>query len=221
MAEHVVRDGETGQAIVSATGTPVGEILDAIEAEGAFDAALRLHPGLTAGAVAAALRFARVAVDQSLRYAPDAGRGGFEVRERAITPFNAGTSRGGLATLDPLDGDVGPDAPLADALESARRRRDRLRHELDLAEGAVEELREAVGGDGFPREDARADRRASGSPDSQPIEEALRSTAARREELLYELDIVECIHAGLEDIAAGRILPHEEVVARLRARFPG
>jgi len=30
MAEYIVRDGETGRAIVSSTGTPVDEILAAI-----------------------------------------------------------------------------------------------------------------------------------------------------------------------------------------------
>ena len=51
--------------------------------------------------------------------------------------------------------------------------------------------------------------------------EALRSARSNCARLRYELDLAESMEAGLEDAVAGRVIPHEEVIAKLRARFPG
>jgi uncharacterized protein (DUF433 family) len=45
--------------------------------------------------------------------------------------------------------------------------------------------------------------------------------AATYEDLLYRLDIVESINAGLLDVAAGRTIAHDDAVAFLRERIPG
>ena len=151
MAESIARDGATGRAIVSSTGTPVDDILQAIRSGGTVQHALALDPRLTLEAVDAALRFAAVAVGREARYTPDPGFGVSQVREVAVqrprawrAPSPAG---GGMA-------------------------------------GAL----------------ATADR--------------------RRERLAYELDVVDGVRDGLHDVAAGRLVPHDDVVARMRARFP-
>jgi hypothetical protein len=55
-----------------------------------------------------------------------------------------------------------------------------------------------------------------GTPD-----DALRSAEAARERLLYELDLIESIRDGLQDVIDGNTIPHEEAVAWLRANIPG
>lgn len=157
MAEHIVRDGETGQAVVASTGTPVEEILEALETGGAFGAVVRRFPELTPAAVAAALRFARVAVGRETRFHLQPHDEGVGVRERSVQPFNAPPQSGGTVTLD------------ADP-------------ELDTA---------------------------------------LRAAEAQRDRLVYELDVAESIVDGLRQAIAGEVIPHEEVFARLRERFPG
>ncbi len=167
MTEYIVRDGETGQALVASTGTPVSEVLQALEAGAHFDAVLARYPELTPGAVQAALRFARNSVDREVRH--EARPSESMVRERPLQPFNSGSARGGLAQADAESGDNGGD----------------------------------------PWE-------STGS-----IDAAIRSAAGARERLLYELDIIETIHAGLEDVAAGRVIPHEEAIAFLRTKIQG
>jgi predicted transcriptional regulator/uncharacterized protein (DUF433 family) len=169
MAESIVRDGTTGRAIVSSTGTPVDDILDAIESSGTVEGALGLHPGLTVAAVAAALQFARIAVRRGVRYAPEANFGVSELRERPVQPFGTRSSSG--ATVVDEHGE----------------------------EGDPSDHRAVFG----------------------TVEEALKSATAQRERLLYELDLIESIQAGLEDAVAGRVIPHEEVMARIKSRFPG
>lgn len=152
MTNPIVRDGETGQAIVASTGTRVEDILAAMEAGAEIDEILRRFPGLSVDAVRAALRFARMAVAREVPYRPDRKHGLSELRERTLRPYGVG----GAARLQSEGADV------LFLLESVAAQRDHLRHELDVA------------GD---------------------------------------------IHAGLEDVAAGRVISHEEVVARLSARF--
>ncbi|HLM67185.1 MAG TPA: DUF433 domain-containing protein [Longimicrobium sp.] len=171
MTEYIVRDGETGRALVASTGTPVDEILEALEAGGGFQSALARHPDLTAEAVAAALRFARTAVTREVQYLPKPGRGFTGVRERAVSPFNGGASAGTVTS---------------DGQASA----------------------------GFWQEE----------PDlvaDVSLAAELRSAEARREQLLYDLDLIEGIIEGLEDVAAGRVIPHEEAMAFLRSRITG
>lgn len=74
MAGNIVRDGATGQAIVSTTGTPVEEILEALASGQAHQDVLNAHPGLTGDDVAAALRFARIAVHDLLEKLVDGER---------------------------------------------------------------------------------------------------------------------------------------------------
>lgn len=154
MPNHIVRDGDTGQAIVASTGTRVEDILAAMEAGAGINEVLRRFPGLSADAVRAALRFARMAVAREIPYRTDRKRGVSELRERAVRPYG----RGGATAL-PSEGD--------DVLV------------------------------------------------------LLHSVAAQRERLRHELEVAGDIHAGLEDVAAGRVITHEEVVARLSARFRG
>ena len=157
MAESIVRDGETGRAIVDSTGTPVDDILSAIESTGTVEGALRLHPALTPEAVAAALRFARVAVRREVKYAPDPNFGNTQMREVALREYGNADDAGGTTMLEHESGVLG-------TLGALERKRDRLR---------------------------------------------------------YELDLIDSIHAGLEDVAAGRTLSHEDAVAWLRSRIPG
>ena len=131
--EYIVRDGDTGRAIVASTGTPVDEILDSIAAGGEFGGVLRRHPELTPAAVAAALRFARVAVGREVQYLPTPPSPGFTgVRERAAVAFNGG-GEGGTVTLE--SGEY-----------------DDLLYRLDLFEGIFEAERDLDEGNGVPHE---------------------------------------------------------------------
>ena len=135
MTEYIVRDGETGRALVSSTGTPVDEILEALEAGGAFQSAIARHPELTAEAVAAALRFARTAVTREVQYLPKPERGFTGVRERAAVAYNG---RGeNTVTLD--SGEY-----------------DDLLYRLDLLEGIFEAERDLDEGNGIPHEEVFA-----------------------------------------------------------------
>ena len=185
MSEVIVRDGETGQAIVSSTGTPVDTILAAIESTGTVGGALRLHPALSAEAVAAALRFARVAVGREIRYMPDPNLGNMQVREISLHPYQAGR-RGESVSVD-----AGTYEQMLARLEFLERNAE---PEIELGMGGIAE---------------------------PSIEDSIRSADARSERLRYELGLVESIRGGLQDVLDGNVIPHEEVVARLRARFPG
>ncbi|HST58504.1 MAG TPA: DUF433 domain-containing protein [Longimicrobium sp.] len=129
--EYIVRDGDTGRAIVSSTGTPVDEILESIAAGGDFADVLRRHPELTPGAVVAAVQFAKVAVGREVQYLPRPDPGFTGVRERAAVAFNG---RGeGTVTLE--SGEY-----------------DDLLYRLDLFEGIFEAERDLDEGNGIPHE---------------------------------------------------------------------
>lgn len=130
--EYIVRDGDTGRAVVASTGTPVDEILDSIAAGGEFGGVLGRHPELTPGAVAAALRFARVAVGREVQYLARPATGFTGVRERAAVAFN-GEAKGGTVTLE--SGEY-----------------DDLLYRLDLFEGIFEAERDLDEGHGIPHE---------------------------------------------------------------------
>lgn len=53
------------------------------------------------------------------------------------------------------------------------------------------------------------------------VHSALRSAERKRQRLSYDVDLIESICDGLRQIEAGEGIPHEQVVAHLRARFPG
>ena len=135
MTEHIVRDGETGRAIVASTGTPVDEILAALEAGGAFESVLGRHPELTPEAVAAALRFARVAVGREVQYLPRSDHGFTGVRERAAVAYNR---------------------PGEDTVTLGSSEYDDLLYRLDLFEGIFEAERDLDEGHGIPHEEAFA-----------------------------------------------------------------
>jgi uncharacterized protein (DUF433 family) len=132
MTEYIVRDGDTGRALVSSTGTPVDEILQALEDGGQFQSALERHPEVTPEGVAAALRFARIAVERGGRPAPRAQDGFQGVREAPLQAFNGGSSAG-TVTLE------------ADEYDD-------LLYRLDLFEGIFEAERELDEGHGVPNE---------------------------------------------------------------------
>jgi uncharacterized protein (DUF433 family) len=131
MTEHIVRDGETGRAVVSSTGTAVDEILDALASGGAFESVLRRHPELTPEAVAAAVRFARVAVLRGVQHLPPLEPGFTGVRERAAAAYNGA----GEATVT-----------------LASHEYDDLLYRLDLFEGIFEAERDLDEGHGIPHE---------------------------------------------------------------------
>lgn len=59
MTEQIVfRDGETGRALVSGSGAPVDEIIEAIASGQTMGEVMAAHPGLDFDGIAAALRFA-------------------------------------------------------------------------------------------------------------------------------------------------------------------
>lgn len=53
------------------------------------------------------------------------------------------------------------------------------------------------------------------------VHSALTSAERERDRLAYRLDLMESIRDGLAQAAVGDVIPHAEVVERLRARFPG
>jgi uncharacterized protein (DUF433 family) len=139
MEEHIVRDGETGEAIVSSTGTRVDDILEAIDSTGSVDGALRRFPGLTTEAVSATLKFARVASRRELRYQPEPGYGVHELRERPLA--YAGEQRGVTIAV--------PANEYGDLL-----------YRLDLLEGIFESERDLEQGPGIPHDEVFAQLRS-------------------------------------------------------------
>jgi uncharacterized protein (DUF433 family)/predicted transcriptional regulator len=95
-----------------------------------------------------------------------------------------------------------------------------------FARGAVQRGVRYPTGDEEPRTHgwmARETAAPYGSSVSRPyvdVHSALKSAERERERLAYRLDVIESIRDGLAQVAAGDVIPHEEVVARLRARFP-
>lgn len=68
---------------------------------------------------------------------------------------------------------------------------------------------------------AREDVNATATTERRSVEDSLKAAEARREQLLYELDVVESIRDGLQDIIDGNTISHEEAKAYMRARIPG
>jgi uncharacterized protein (DUF433 family) len=135
MAEYIVRDGETGQALVSSTGTPVEDILDVIDTTGTVEAALQRFPGLTREGVSAAIQFARLASRREMTYQSTSNYGYMELRERPL----AHAGWGGGATL----------AVPADEYHD-------LRYRVDLLEGIFEAERDLEQGNGIPHDEVVA-----------------------------------------------------------------
>lgn len=138
----VVRDGETGKAVVAGTDVTVEEILRAIAGGAGVADVVAANPGLTAEAVAGALEHAANVVDREPSYARPSSAYAGVVREPAA------------------------------------------------AYGARDVTRRTVVLD-----------------------------AADYEEMLYRMDLLEGIAEGMGDAAAGRTVPHDEVMADLMARY--
>jgi uncharacterized protein (DUF433 family)/predicted transcriptional regulator len=99
MDSVIVRDGETGKALVAGTQVSVREILEWLASGGSIEALLDVHPALTREGVAAALHFAARAVDREPEYrVPDPGTGTHVIREVAVA--SSVESRGRTVTID-------------------------------------------------------------------------------------------------------------------------
>jgi uncharacterized protein (DUF433 family)/predicted transcriptional regulator len=152
MTEYIVRKSDTGEAIVSSTGTPVDAILEALGDQDAVGAALRLDPRLTLDAIEAALLFARTAVERGGTYPQGQSAGVTGVRERARV-------QGEGTWVDRADAPAaasGSDPVIGAALHSAERERERLLEELELIDGLITGLRQAAEGDVTPHEEVFA-----------------------------------------------------------------
>lgn len=68
MSAHVVRDGRTGEAMISGTGITVAAILRELAGPAGIAAVLEAFPGLTVDEVAAAVAFATVAINREASY---------------------------------------------------------------------------------------------------------------------------------------------------------
>jgi uncharacterized protein (DUF433 family) len=66
---------------------------------------------------------------------------------------------------------------------------------------------------------AYAPRRASAAPPLPDVHGALRSAERESARSAYRLDLIDSIRDGLAQGAAGDVVPHDELFARLRARF--
>lgn len=61
--------------------------------------------------------------------------------------------------------------------------------------------------------------RASAAPPLPDVHGALQSAERERARSAYRLDLIDSIRDGLAQGAAGDVIPHDELFARLRARF--
>ncbi|HEY0018108.1 MAG TPA: DUF433 domain-containing protein [Longimicrobium sp.] len=66
---------------------------------------------------------------------------------------------------------------------------------------------------------AYAPPRASAAPPLPDVHGALQSAERERDRSAYRLDLIDSIRDGLAQGAAGDVVPHDELFARLRARF--
>lgn len=53
------------------------------------------------------------------------------------------------------------------------------------------------------------------------VRSALQSAQRQRQRLAFDVDLIESICDGLRQLQAGEGIPHDDVAAHLRARFPG
>lgn len=143
MGQEIVRDGATGEAIVSGADVPVGAVLERLAVFGSVERVLETFPSLTREGFDAAMRFAADSVRREVPYEQVSGAGVSRVREAAAAY--------GVRT--------------------------------DL-EGVIEETEAAY-------QDAR-----------------------------YDLELAAALRRGFGDLKAGRVVPHAEFMAELRATYP-
>jgi uncharacterized protein (DUF433 family) len=144
MAQEIVREGETGQAIVSGIGVPAEAVLERLAVSESVERVLEAFPGLTREGFDAVVRFAAVAVGREpLPYELPQGVGVMIARETA----------------------------------PAYGFRTHLDEAVDGAEAAYERAR-------------------------------------------YDLELTAALRRGFGDLKAGRVVPHAEFMAELRAMLP-
>lgn len=135
--DRVVRDGETGKALIAGTNVFVGAVLEWLAAGGTVEGLLERHPELTRDRVVEALRFAAHAVDREPEYGTSAGFGAGVVRE--LAPVYGSGRRTRVVDAEEYD----------DLLDS-----------VDLLKGVYQADREIDAGLGVPHEEAMAGLRA-------------------------------------------------------------
>ncbi|HEV7587998.1 MAG TPA: DUF433 domain-containing protein [Longimicrobium sp.] len=143
MPQVVVRDGATGQAIVTGVDVPVEAVLERLALSGSVERVLEAFPGLTREGFDAAVRYAAVAVRSGVPYDEVPSAGVMMVRETAAA--------------------YGSRPPLDEAVD-----------ELDAAYAQAR----------------------------------------------YDLELATALRNGFGDLRAGRVTPHAEVMAELRAMLP-
>jgi uncharacterized protein (DUF433 family) len=143
MAQEIVFDGETGQAIVSGVDVPADAVLERLALSGSVERVLEAFPGLTREGFEAVVRYAAVSVRREVRYEQASGVGVMRVRETAAA--------------------YGAQMGLDEATEEA--------------EAAYEQAR-------------------------------------------YDLELTAALRSGFRDLKAGRVVPHAEFMAELRAMLP-
>jgi uncharacterized protein (DUF433 family) len=143
MAQVVVEDGATGQAIVTGVDVPVEAVLERLALVGSIERVLEAFPGLTREGFDAAVRYAARTVRGGVPYDQVPGVGVMVARETAAA----------FGSRSPLDDAVGE---LDDAYAHAR----------------------------------------------------------------YDLELTTALRRGFGDLRAGRVTPHAEFMAELRAMLP-
>ncbi|MFL5386964.1 MAG: DUF433 domain-containing protein [Longimicrobiaceae bacterium] len=142
--QDIVRDGDTGKAIISGADIPVDAVLERLALTGSVERVLEIFPSLTREGFNAALRFAAIAVQREVRY-------------------------------EQLPPGVG-----------------------------VHVVREPAAAYGL----------------STDVDEVLGESEAAWAKARCDLELMQGLRNGFRDLKAGRVMPHAEFMAELRAMFP-
>ena len=116
MEQVIVRDGETGQAIVSGANVPVAAILERLAVWGSVERVLAAFPALTREGFEAAIRFAAISVDREVRYDQSEDVDHLEFREPASAYYARVAPADAAAEAEAVFEDARYDYHLADAL---------------------------------------------------------------------------------------------------------
>jgi uncharacterized protein (DUF433 family) len=144
MAEqYIVRDGDTGNAIISGADIPVDAVLERLALTGSVERVLEIFPSLTREGLNAALRFAAIAVQRE-------------------GPYETASEVGVLVAREPA-----------------------------AAYGL-----------------------------STDVDEVLEDSEAAWARARANLELMQGLRNGFRDLKAGRVVPHAEFMAELRAMFP-
>jgi uncharacterized protein (DUF433 family) len=140
MAQLIVHDGETGQAIVSGVEVPVDAVLERLAGSGSVERVLEAFPGLTRQGFDAAVRFAAGAVRGESLYPQAQGVGVMSVHETAVA-FGARTG-------------------LEEALDESDVAYEQARYDLELTAALRSGFRDLRAGRGVPHAEFMAELRA-------------------------------------------------------------